>query len=107
LDADVARGLQLHHDWGPVPLGPLRRLAGRAGHRRCPAFLREPETNGCAERWIRTLKDQCLSVQLHDIIDPRQAVAGFVDRYNSSWLINGTATHPKEAYQAAQSAQAA
>lgn len=24
------------------------------------AFLGEPETNGCAERWIRTLKDQCL-----------------------------------------------
>ena len=53
-----------------------------------PAFLGEPETNGCAERWIRTLKEQCLWAQRHDTIDElRQAVAGFVERYNSSWLI--------------------
>jgi len=48
-------------------------------------------------------------VQLHDTVDElRQAVAGFVDRYNSSWLIqrHGHRT-PKEAYQAAQSAPAA
>jgi hypothetical protein len=70
--------------------------------------LGEPETNGCAERWIRTLKEQCLWVQLHDTIEElRQAVAGFADRYNSSWLIqrHGHLT-PKEAYQAAQSAAA-
>jgi putative transposase len=74
-----------------------------------PAFLGEPETNGCAERWIRTLKDQCLWVQLHDTIDElRQAVAGFVDRYNHAWLIqrHGHQT-PKEAYKAAQAAAAA
>ena len=74
-----------------------------------PAFLGEPETNGCAERWIRTLKEQCLWVQLHDTVEQlRQAVAGFVDRYNSSWLIqrHGHQT-PKEAYQAAQAAAAA
>jgi putative transposase len=74
-----------------------------------PAFLGEPETGGCAERWIRTLKDQCLWVQLHDSVDElRQAVADFVDRYTSSWLIqrHGHRT-PKEAYQAAQSDQAA
>ena len=74
-----------------------------------PAFLGEPETNGCAERWIRTLKEQCLWVQLHDTVEElRQAVAGFVDRYNTAWLIqrHGHLT-PKEAYQAAQSASAA
>jgi hypothetical protein len=38
----------------------------------------------------------------------RQVVAGFVDRYNTSWLIqrHGHRT-PKEAYQAAQAAAAA
>jgi putative transposase len=74
-----------------------------------PAFLGEPETGGCAERWIRTLKDQCLWAHLHDTLDElRQAVAGFVDRYNTSWLIqrHGHRT-PKEAYQTAQSAPAA
>jgi transposase InsO family protein len=110
LDADIARGLQLRHDWGPQYrsahfTGSLAWL----GITDSPAFLGEPETNGCAERWIRTLKDQCLWVQLYDTVEElRQAVAGFVDRYNSSWLIqrHGHQT-PKEAYQAAQSAQAA
>jgi putative transposase len=110
LDADVARGLELRHDWGPQYrsahfTGSLAWL----GIADSPAFLGEPETNGCAERWIRTLKDQCLWPTLYDTIDElRQAISGFVDRYNRSWLIqrHGHRT-PKEAYQAAQSAQAA
>jgi putative transposase len=110
LDADVARGLELRHDWGPQYrsahfTGSLAWL----GITDSPAFLGEPETNGCAERWIRTLKEQCLWVQLHDTVEElRQAVAGFVDHYNCSWLIqrHGHRT-PKEAYQAAQSAPAA
>ena len=74
-----------------------------------PGFLGEPETNGCAERWIRTLKEQCLWTELHDTVEElRHAVAGFVDRYNTSWLIqrHGHQT-PKEAHQAAQSVSAA
>ena len=110
LDADIARGLELRHDWGPQYrsahfTGPLAWL----GISDDPAFLGEPETNGCAERWIRTLKDQCLWVQLHDTTEElRQAVAGLVDRYNTAWLIqrHGHRT-PKEAYQAAQSVSAA
>ena len=110
LDADLARGVELRHDWGPQYrsahfTGSLTWL----GISDDPAFLGEPETNGCAERWIRTLKDQCLWVQLHDTVEElRQAVSGFVERYNSAWLIqrHGHRT-PKEAYQAAQSAPAA
>jgi putative transposase len=110
LGPDVARGLELRHDWGPQYrsahfTGSLAWL----GIADSPAFLGEPETNGCTERWIRTLKDQCLWVQLYDTVDElRQGVAGFVDRYNTSWLIqrHGHRT-PKEAYQAAQSASAA
>jgi hypothetical protein len=89
LDADIARGLQLRHDWGPQYrsahfTGSLAWL----GIADSPAFLGEPETNGCAERWIRTLKEQCLWAELHDTIDQlRQAVSGFVDRYNTLWLI--------------------
>jgi putative transposase len=110
LGPDVARGLSLRHDWGPQYrsahfLGSISWL----GIADDAAFLGEPETNGCAERWIRTLKQQCLWAELHDTIDQlRQAVGGFVDRYNTSWLIQrlGHQT-PKEAYQAAQTAAAA
>jgi transposase InsO family protein len=110
LDADIARGVQLRHDWGPqYRSGHFLGSIAWLGITDSPAFLGEPETNGCAERWIRTLKEQCLWVELHDTIDQlRQAVTGFVDRDNTSWLIqrHGHLT-PKEAYQAAQAAAAA
>jgi transposase InsO family protein len=110
LEADVARGLALRHDWGPQYrsahfTGSLAWL----GISDDPAFLGEPETNGCAEPWIRTLTEQCLWVQLHDTVEELgQAVAGFVERYNSSWLIQRHSHQtPKEAYQPAQAAAAA
>jgi transposase InsO family protein len=100
---------RLRRDWGPQYRSPhFLGSIGWLGIADDPAFLGEPETNGCAERWIRTLKEQCLWVELHDTIDQlRQAVTGFVDRYNTSWLIqrHGHLT-PKEAYQAAQAAAA-
>jgi putative transposase len=110
LEADIARGLQLRHDWGPqYRSGHFQGSIAWLGIADDVAFLGEPETNGCAERWIRTLKEQCLWVELHDTIDQlRHAVAGFVDRYNTSWLIqrHGHQT-PREAYQAAQAPTAA
>jgi hypothetical protein len=48
-------------------------------------LLGDPETNGCAARWIRTLNEQCLWAELHDTLDElRQAVDGFVHTYNTS-----------------------
>jgi putative transposase len=110
LGPDVARGLSLRHDWGPQYrsahfLGSL----GWLGIADDAAFLGEPETNGCAERWIRTLKEQCLWAELHDTVDQlRQAVARFVDTYNTQWLI-GRLGHrtPQEAYQDATTTAAA
>jgi Integrase core domain len=85
----VARGLALRHDWGPqYRSGHFLGSIAWLGIADDAAFLGEPETNGCAERWIRTLEEQCLWVELHDTIDElRQAVARFTDRYNTSWLI--------------------
>jgi putative transposase len=110
LGPDVARGLSLRHDWGPQYrsahfLGSL----GWLGIADDAAFLGEPETNGCAERWIRTLKEQCLWAERHDTVDQlRQAVARFVDTYNTQWLI-GRLGHrtPQEAYQDATTTAAA
>jgi putative transposase len=59
LDADVARGLALRHDWGPqYRSGHFLGSISWLGIANDAAFLGEPETNGCAERWIRTLKEQ-------------------------------------------------
>jgi putative transposase len=110
LAADVARGVQLRHDWGPqYRSGHFLGSIAWLGIADDAAFLGEPETNGCAERWIRTLKEQCLWVELHDSVDQlRQAVAGFVQSYNAKWLI-GRLGHrtPKEAYQDAHTTTAA
>jgi transposase InsO family protein len=110
LDADVARGLSLRHDWGPqYRSGHFLGSIGWLGIADDAAFLGEPETNGCAERWIRTLKEQCLWAELHQGVDElRQAVSTFVTTYNTQWLIqrHGHRT-PKEAYQDARTTAAA
>jgi putative transposase len=89
LEADVARGISLRHDWGPQYrsghfTGSIRWL----GIDDSPAYVGEPETNGCAERFIRTLKEQCLWARPYATIDElRQAVAEFTHLYNTEWLI--------------------
>jgi putative transposase len=52
------------------------------------AFVREPETNGVAERFIRTLKEQIVFGRIDtDIEDVRTAVRIDFDRYNQHWLL--------------------
>ena len=45
--------------------------------------MREPEGNGVAERFIRTLKEQLLWVQTFDTVEElRLALLEFKERYN-------------------------
>lgn len=53
-----------------------------------PAFVRAPERNGCAERFIRTLKGNLLWVRPFDTVeDLRAALLEFPGTYNTTWLI--------------------
>ena len=53
-----------------------------------PAFVRAPEGNGCAERFIRTLKENLLWVRTFDSVEElRQALLVFREIYNTTWLI--------------------
>ena len=53
-----------------------------------PAFVRAPEGNGCAERFIRTLKENLLWVRHFQTIEElRQALLEFRETYNATWLI--------------------
>jgi len=53
-----------------------------------PAFIRAPEGNGCAERFIRTLKENLLWVRIFDTVDELQAaLQEFRLTYNERWLI--------------------
>ena len=74
----VATGLQLRHDHGSVYLsGDFQAEVRFLGMTSSPAFVRQPEGNGCIERFFRTLKEQLLWVKpFRDVDDLRQ---GLVD----------------------------
>jgi transposase InsO family protein len=48
----------------------------------------EPECNGAIERFIRTLKEQCLYLHRFKTLEKaRQIIAEFIERYNRELLI--------------------
>lgn len=52
------------------------------------AFLKEPETNGVAERFFRTLKEQAIYGRIFEnAAELRQAVGEFIERYNREWRL--------------------
>ena len=85
----VAAGFSLRHDHGSQYLsdhfqGELRFL----GIRSSPSFVAAPEGNGCAERFIRTLKEQLLWVEPFETVQQlRLALLAFKDRSNQKWLV--------------------
>ena len=87
--ADIAWGLVVRHDHGsPYMSDHFQRELRFLGIRSSPAFVREPEGNGCAERFIRTLKEQLLWVRTFETVEElRLAVLAFRDTYNRTWLI--------------------
>jgi len=57
----IAVGLQLRHDHGSQFVADdYQRELAFLGIESSPAFVREPEGNGCVERFIRTLKENLL-----------------------------------------------
>ena len=50
------------------------------------AFVAEPQTNGVAERFNRTLKEQIIHGRIYrNIAELRDAVRDFVELYNAQW----------------------
>jgi putative transposase len=65
----------------------FQREIGFLGMISSPAFVRQPEGNGVAERAIPTLKEQLLWVRHFATIEElRLALTEFTARYNASWL---------------------
>jgi putative transposase len=84
----VAAGLQLRHDHGSQYVShdfqaELRFL----GIQSSPAFVREPEGNGCSERFVRVLKENLLWVRRFATVEElRVALLAFQRTYNQSWI---------------------
>ena len=85
----IALGVALRHDWGSQYTA--RTFVNEIkcwGFTDTPAFVGEPECNGCAERFMRTLKEQCLYLhQFRDLEEARQVIGGFIERYNTEWIV--------------------
>ncbi len=89
LDKDVAKGLILRHDHGSQYMSRYFQDEVKfLGITSSPSFVKSPEGNGVAERFIRTLKEQLLWVEIFDTVeDLRKALLDFKRRYNRTWLL--------------------
>ena len=89
LGPDVARGLALRMDHGTQYLSDhfLNQIR-YWGITPSFAFVEQPQTNGVAERFNRTLKEQAIYGRVFRNADEvRHAVADFVARYNNHWRL--------------------
>ncbi len=89
LGPDVARGLALRMDHGTQYLSDhfLNQIR-YWGIQPSFAFVEQPQTNGVAERFNRTLKEQAIHGRVFRNADEvRLAVADFVARYNNHWRL--------------------
>lgn len=85
----VAHGLKLRHDHGSNYMSvDFQDEIECLGIEASPSFVREPEGNGVAERFIRTLKENLLWVRTFDTIEElRAALIEFARHYNETWLV--------------------
>lgn len=102
VDKNAARGLALRMDHGcQFTADHFQNEIKFLGIAPSFAFVAEPQTNGVAERFVRTLKEQCIYGRTFNTVDEvREAVRAFVTLYNESWRVekNGFLT-PSEARQ--------
>jgi transposase InsO family protein len=106
---NVARGLAVRHDHGSQYMAhDFQKELGFLGIESSPAFVRAPEGNGCAERFIRTLKENLLWVRTFDTLEElRQALLAFRETYNGTWLIERHGFRPPAAVRDEQLSTAA
>jgi putative transposase len=81
----IARTLAIRHDHGSQYMSDhFRKELAFLGIDSSPAFVRSPEGNGCAERFIRTLKGNLLWVRTFKTIEELgQALLAFRETYHS------------------------
>ena len=87
--ADAGRGLSLRMDHGTQYLSDhFQNQLKYWGINPSFAFIEQPQTNGVAERFIRTLKEQVIYGRVFQNLEElREAVRRFIDIYNRDWLV--------------------
>jgi len=89
VEQAVAAGLALRYDGGPCFRSDhYQAEIDHLGIARSPAFHYEPETNGCVEKFIQTLKEQVLWIERFDTLEQLRArIRRFTADYNQHWLL--------------------
>ena len=108
--AEVGRGLTLRMDHGSqYTADDFLNQVRFWGVTPSFAFVAEPQTNGVAERFNRTLKEQAIHGRIfRNLEEVRAAVVEFKDRYNRHWRLEKLGfMSPHEARQAATLKEAA
>ena len=87
--AGAARGLALRMDHGSQYLSDhFTNQIKFWGIQPSYAFVEQPQTNGVAERFNRTLKEQIIHGRIYrNIAELRNAVRRFVEQYNAQWIV--------------------
>ncbi|WP_243313947.1 IS3 family transposase, partial [Fundidesulfovibrio agrisoli] len=86
---EVASGLTLRHDHGSQFISEdFQREIAFLGIKDSPSYVREPQGNGIAERFVRILKENLLWVRRFQAFeDLRLGLLAFKDTYNRQWRI--------------------
>jgi transposase InsO family protein len=89
VERAVAAGLALRYDGGSCFRSDhYQTEIDHLGIARSPAFPYEPETNGCVEKFIQTLKEQVLWIERFASFEALRArVRQFARDYNEHWLL--------------------
>jgi len=85
----VGQGTKLRHDHGSQFVADdFQAELAFLGLESSPAFVREPEGNGCVERFIRVLKENLLWLRRFDTAENlRHALQAFKKAYNEGWIL--------------------
>ena len=86
--AQIAKELKIRHDHGSIYVSDdFQNELDFLGMESSPSFVREPQGNGCAERFIGLLKENLLWVRTFSTIEElRRALIGFKQQYNQQWI---------------------
>jgi transposase InsO family protein len=89
FEKGIASGLAIRHDHGSAYMSDdFQAELAFLGMTSSPSFVREPEGNGVAERFVRTLKENLLWIRhFAAVAELIEALREFKRTYSERWLI--------------------
>ena len=89
VEKGVCQGVTLRHDHGSQYISRYFQNELRwLGIKSSPAYVGEPEGNGVAEWFIKTLKEQVIwPNRFRNVGEAQKAIERFVDEFRRSWLV--------------------